>query len=165
GAVTREVDAGNLTPVLLDEALGVAVDAAQHSRPRPLDDEVAGVHRLALVVDDVGVDAGEREGRGARLADRDPRQRADEDLSRFRLPPGIDDRTATVADHLPVPHPGLGVDRLTDGPEQPERGKIAALGKFLAPSNERADGRRRRVEDGHAVLLDDAPEAILLGEV
>ena len=38
-------------------------------------------------------------------------------------------------------------------------------GILLAPAHEGADRRRRGVEDRHAVLLDDRPEAVLVGVV
>src|SRR5262249_54453837 len=113
-AVPREVHAGDLAPVLALVALRVAVDAAKHARPRPLDHEIAGLRRLPLVVDDLGLDARERKGRRARLADRGPRQRRYEDVPGLRLPPGVDDRAPGTADHLPVPDPRFGVDRLPD---------------------------------------------------
>ena len=59
GAVAREVAALEPAPVRLLVALGVAVDAAQHRRPRPGEREVAAaaVDALAVVVDDLGADA------------------------------------------------------------------------------------------------------------
>ena len=68
-AVAGEVDAGApLAPVLLHVALGIAVDAAQHRRPRPREREqaAADVHLLALLVADLRADAGERLRRRAR---------------------------------------------------------------------------------------------------
>jgi hypothetical protein len=61
--VAREVRARKAPPVRLDVALVVAIDAAQHGRPRPSEDQVAAAARpdlVALLVDDGGLDAGER---------------------------------------------------------------------------------------------------------
>jgi hypothetical protein len=59
-------------------ALRVAVDAAQHRRPRPLQHEVPAAAQRdggPGLVDDVRHDAGEREGGAARLGRGDPGQR------------------------------------------------------------------------------------------
>ena len=62
-----------------------------------------------------------------------------------------------------VPHPRLGVDRLADATRAPAAttGRTSA-GIVVAPLHERADRRRRRVEDRHLVLLDDLPPAALV---
>ena len=64
GAVAGEVDVRRpAAPVLLHVAIGIAVDAAQHRRPRPREREQAAAalgHRFALLVQDLGADAGER---------------------------------------------------------------------------------------------------------
>src|SRR3954464_933196 len=44
-----------------------------------------------------------------------------------RLPTGVDERAGAAADDLVVPHPGLGVDRLPDATEQPQRRQIVLL--------------------------------------
>ena len=70
-AVAGEVHAREAAPVRLLVPLRVAVDAAEHRRPRPLQHEIAAAterHGLALAVDDVGLDAGEREGRASRAS-------------------------------------------------------------------------------------------------
>ena len=64
-----------------------------------------------------------------------------------------------------IPDPGLGIDRFADGAQQAERTQVVLLRPFGAPFHERADRRGRGVEDRYAVLLDDAPEAVRLGEV
>ena len=63
---------------------------------------------------------------------------------------------------LAVPDPRLGVDRLTDRAEQPQRRQVVLVRDLLAPLHERADRGRRRVEDRDAVLLDDLPPAALV---
>ena len=88
---------------------------------------------------------------------RDPRQRRDHDHPRLGLPPRVDDRAALAADVLVVPDPRLGVDRLADRPEQPQRRQVVLRRVLRAPLHVRADRGRRRVEDRHAVALDDRP--------
>ena len=108
----------------LDEAVVLLVERAQHRGPRPLEHQqpLALVDRLALLlVDDLGLDPGERPCRRAGLGRGDPRQRRDHDRAGLGLPPGVDDRAALAADHLVVPEPRLRVDRLTDRAEQPQR--------------------------------------------
>src|SRR5262249_58709437 len=73
GAVAGEVDIEVLRPALLDEAIRIAPDAAQHSRPRLAQDEIAGFRRLAGFVQHFGVDSGERARRRSRLPRRHAR--------------------------------------------------------------------------------------------
>ena len=118
GGVADEVDvAAELVPVGLDEAVVVAVERAQHARPRPAQREQplvgAGV-LAALLVDHLRLDARQRARRRARLGLGDARQRRDHDVARLGLPPGVDDRAALAADHEVVPEPRLRVDRLAD---------------------------------------------------
>src|SRR3989449_4032548 len=127
GAVAGEIDIVVLRPVLLDVAIGVTPDAAQHRRPGLREDEVARLRRVALLVEDLRLDAGERLRRRAGLEDGDAGERRDENLSRFRLPPGVDHRAPPAADDLPVPDPRLRVDRLADRPRQPEARGVAPL--------------------------------------
>ena len=89
----------------------------------------------------------------------------DHDVAGFGLPPGIDDRTAVVADDFAIPHPGLGIDRLADGAQQAQAVELVLLGPLVAPLDEGADRRRRGVENVHFVAIDDAPEAVGLGKV
>src|SRR4029079_11752779 len=68
--VAGEVHPWVAAPIRLLVALGVAVDPTQHRRPWPLEDEVpAPTQRdgLAVVVDNVRLDAGEWERGTARL--------------------------------------------------------------------------------------------------
>ena len=141
---------------------------AQHRRPRLLDHQEAPLVRAAgraVALDHLRVDAEERNRAAPRLGVGDPRQRRHHDAARLGLPPGVDDRAAPAADDLVVPHPGLGVDRLADAAEQPQRREIVLLRQIVAPADEGADRRRRRVEDGDLVPLDDRPEAVLLGGI
>ena len=68
-----------------------------------------------------GVDSRERLRRRAGLHGRDAGERRDEDHPGLRLPPRVHHGRVAGADHLAVPHPGLGVDRLADAAQQPER--------------------------------------------
>src|SRR5207253_10452627 len=98
--VAGEVAARETAPVRLLVALGIAVDAAQHRRPRPGEGEVPAAlgDRVAGVVDELSADAGQREGGRAGRERGDTRQRADHDAARLRLPPGVDDGAAAAAD-------------------------------------------------------------------
>src|SRR5207253_3222218 len=85
-AVAGEVHAGNLAPVLLDVALVVAPNRAQHAGPRLLQDEVTALvraDRLALAVYDVRHDAGERPRARAGLGRDRARKRRDQDAAGF----------------------------------------------------------------------------------
>ena len=99
------------------------------------------------------------------LERRDAGQRRDQNVSRLGLPPRVDDRTALCADVLVVPHPRFGIDRLADRSEQAQAAQVALRRPVGAPLHERANRRRRRVEDRDAVALDQTPEAILLRPV
>src|SRR5688572_19517054 len=116
GAVAGEVHPRPLRPVLLLEPLRIAPDPAEHRRPWRSDRQIAAAHldRLAVVIEDLRVDA--RKGLRGRAGFRrhETWQRRDHDRPGLGLPPGIDDRTAPAADVLLVPHPGLGIDRLAD---------------------------------------------------
>ena len=126
GAVAGDVVAVlELAPVGVEVAIVVAPDGAQHRRARAADDEIAArlraLHGMALFVDDVGIDAGQRLRAGAGLGGGDAGQRRNHDGAGFGLPPGIDDRAALAADHAVIPHPRFGIDRLADGAEQAQR--------------------------------------------
>ena len=64
-----------------------------------------------------------------------------------------------------IPHPGLGIDWLADRAQQTKRRKIVFQRPLLAPLDERANCRRRGVENVDPVPLDDVPEAIRLRPV
>src|SRR5262249_5195173 len=162
GAVSGEVESGIPAPVLRLESLGVPIYSAQHAGPRLLEDEIAGVRGLTLVVDHLGFYPGEWPGRGSGLERGDAGQRTDQDVARLGLPPCVHDRATTAANDLPVPDPGFGVDRLADRPEETQAGQVAPLRVFVAPSHERPDRSGCRVADRDAVFLDDAPEPILV---
>ena len=75
------------------------------------------------------------------------RQRRDHDPAGLGLPPRVDDRAALAADHAVVPDPRLGVDRLADRAEQAQRREVVLVRVLVAEPDERADRRRRGVED------------------
>ena len=103
--------------------------------------------------------------RATRLRRGHARQRGDHDRAGLGLPPGVDDRAAVATDDLAVPHPRLGIDRLTDRSENPQAGQVVGGREFLAPLHEGADRGRRGVEDRHAVALDELPPAVLARRV
>src|SRR4051794_41469747 len=108
--VAREVHVLVLRPVRLAEALIVAEDAAQHRRPRALQHEIAAPARpdlVAALVEDAGLDAGERLRRGSGLQRRDAGKRRDHHHAGLRLPPRVDDGRAVTADVLAIPSPSL----------------------------------------------------------
>ena len=163
---------GELGPVGLLVALRVAPDAAQHRRPRLVQHQVAGdvlgvigvgLQRVAVVVDDLGRDAGQRRHRRTGFGRSDSRQRRDHRRTGLGLPPGVHDREAVRAEHLAVPAPGLGVDRFADRSQQPQAGQVVRVGDLTAPLHERADQRGRGVIDCDAVLFDDLEVPVLVG--
>ena len=70
--------------------------------------------------------------------------------------------TLVRADLLAVPDPGLGVDRLADRPQQPQRRQVVLLRVLGPPLHVRPDRGRRRVQDVDVVPLDDRPPAVLV---
>ena len=163
-AVAREVHPREAAPVRLLVALRVAVDAAQHRRPRPLQDEVAA--------------AAERARCCRRRRRRRPRCPG---TGTWRCPgfvvvtPGsgvirimpvsVCHHVSTIgrlaaADVLVVPEPGLGVDRLADRAEHAQRRQVVLRGARLALLHERADRGRGAVQDVDLVVLDDLPPAV-----
>ncbi len=168
GAVAGEVAARDVGPVLLLIPFVVAVEGAEHRRPRLADDQEAalvGAERLAVLGDDVRDDARQRAGRRPRHRRRGARQRRDHDRAGLGLPPGVHDRAPTAADDLVIPHPRLGVDRLADRAQQAEARQVVTPRELLAPLHERPDRRRGRVEDRDPVVLDEFPEPALVGPV
>src|SRR2546426_11840696 len=100
GAIAGEVDVVVLRPVLLHEPVGVAPDPTQHARPGLAQYEVARLRRITLLVEHLGVDAGERQGRRAGLEGGETGERCNEDVARLSLPPRVHDRAAAAADDL-----------------------------------------------------------------
>ncbi len=161
-AVAREILAGELTEVGVEEALMIAVDRAHLSRPTVEHAEIAdglALADVAFVIADRRLDAEERQCRGAGLERSRTGQRCQQDAAGLGLPPGIDNRAAAVADHVVIPLPGFRIDRLTDRAEQAKALSRATLDRGIAVAHERTDCRRGRVENIDVVLVDDLPEA------
>ena len=166
--VAREITTGDRGEVRVLVALMIAVERAEHRRPRLLHHEQApliGTEALALLRDDVGDDAGKWPRAASRFGRRDAGQGRDHDAAGFRLPPRIDDRTTLGTDHSVIPHPRFGVDRLTDRTKQPQTGEIVLRRPLVAPLDEGANRCGSRVEDADLVLLDDLPEASVVRPV
>src|SRR5580700_6471212 len=167
-AVAGEVRAVDLREVVRLVAIGVAVDRSEHPGPWAAHDQQAalvGPDTFAVARDDVGRNPWERKRRGAGLGGGYAGHWADHDSTGLGLPPGIDDRTSLAADHFAIPHPGLGIDRLTDRTEQAQTRQVMLFHPRVAPLDERANRGGRRVEDADLVLLDHLPEAIVLGKI
>ena len=150
-------------------ALGVAVDAAQHRRPRPGEREVAAAavdRRCRLSSTTSAPMPGSGNVAEPGFSGRRPGQRADHD----RRP----SRSATTCRRS-----GSGRRRcaswyhihasgLIGSPTEPSSrsdDRSCLRGLLRAPLHERADRGRRRVEDRDAVLLDDRPPAVAAGRV
>src|ERR1700752_325012 len=118
--VSSKVNSVNLRPILLPVAFIVAPDCPQHRRPGPLDNQIAaliGADSFAVAGHDVGFDSGKRFCGRTGLRRSRTGDRSNHDGAGFSLPPRIDNRTAFLADYLPIPHPRLRVDRFTDRAE------------------------------------------------
>mmetsp|Transcript_10955 Transcript_10955/g.36331 ORF Transcript_10955/g.36331 Transcript_10955/m.36331 type:complete len:266 (-) Transcript_10955:994-1791(-) len=161
-AVTGQIKAAVDGEVGGDVPVVVAVHVADGGRPRALDGEQALARPLllvALLIDDDRLHAEEGpHGRAWLHAGAGDGQRHDHDAARLSLPPRIHDRAPLLPDHLVIPPPGLGVDRLTDRAEQLERRARGAVERAGAEPHQGADGGGRRIELGDAVLVDDAPQ-------
>ena len=163
GAVAGEVDAGDLAPVLLLEALGVAVDGAQHRRARAFDHEKAacvGGTDLPLSIDDIGDDAGKR-----RVAEPGLVGTAPGSGEIMIAPVSVCHQVSTIGQRSPPISWWYHIQAsgLIGSPTVPSRRRLdrsCFAGHCIAPLDEGADGGRRRVEDVDLVLLDDAPEAV-----
>jgi hypothetical protein len=74
------------------------------------------------------------------------RDERDDDRAGLRLPVGVNNSTLLVSNVLPVPVPRLRVDRLSDGSDSTERGKVVSLDVLLAEATEKTNGGRGGVE-------------------
>ena len=148
------------------EAFRVTPDRADHRRPRPLDHQDASLalaYGMTGLIDDVRDDSGERERRGAGFGGRCAGQRSDHVAAGLGLPPRVDDRAASAADGLVVPHPGFRVDRLADRAEDAQARQVVFLWQVASGFDQRADRSRCRVENRNFVVLDHFPETTRVG--
>ncbi len=136
-AVAGEVDVAVLRPVGLAVALVVAVDAAQHRRPGPAQDEVAAAAGADLVAAPRCRPPRRPPGTAASpsraWSSSHPGSGVIRIMPGLGLPPGVDDRAAVAADVLAVPDPGLGIDRLADRAEQAQRSRGRAARRTAGP--------------------------------
>ena len=120
--------------------------------PLPLRD------RLAVFVEDLGVDAERHRAAAARLHGVQGGQPGAQEAAGLGLPPGVDDDRLALADGLVVPAPDLGLDRLADRGHVLE--VVVVLGRLvrahLAQHPDRGGGG---VEDVHPEPLGDPPGA------
>src|SRR5215469_118481 len=116
-AVASEIIAFKFAPVLLSVARFVALDFAQHRRPRPASNQFAADIRsdfLSPSVDYGWLDAKEWKRRAAGLGWSRAWKRRDQNRAGFGLPPRIDNGTTSAADGFVIPHPGFRIDRFAD---------------------------------------------------
>ncbi len=168
GAVTGEVLAGEVIEVDLLHAfaLGVAISAAYHARPRKLDAELAalvGFDRLALVIDHQRTHSEERTAGGTGLQGHGPGKRGDEDAAGFGLPPGVHDGQLAPSYMGVIPHPRLGVDGLAHGAQYLQRTEVVFIHPLGALAHEGAYDRGRGVEAVDLVFVAYLPEAARVG--
>ncbi len=161
--VAGKVIARVLLEVGRREAGVVAVDGAHDGRPGTGDDQCA----LSRALDQGAVgniyqgrhDTEERSGGGAGLEHGGTGQRRDQVAAGLRLPPGVDDGAALIADGPVVPLPCLGVDGLAHGAEDTQGLAGGPMDGLVAGPHQGADGGGRGIEDGDLVLVHDLPEA------
>src|SRR5262245_15502530 len=113
-AVAREVIALKFAPVLFSVARIVAVDRAQHRRPRPANNQFAADIRadfLPLRVDYGWIYAKERKRGASGLGWCRPGKRSDHNRASLGLQPRIDDGTTTTANCFVIPNPSFRIDR------------------------------------------------------
>src|SRR5260370_820838 len=129
-AVTREVRpvAPVLAVLLLvvfgvvgrHESVWIAVDGLENARPRVADADVAGLgaafgHRLAMLVEDHGIDAQYARAAAARLHRLQRRQSTAQKAAVLGLPPAVHNRGLSLPDFPLVHTPNFRLDRLPPG--------------------------------------------------
>src|SRR5437899_6535351 len=155
--------AGDLLPVVARIALGLGPEARGETREGPLDDEDALLSRaelVAILIDDRGLDPGERHPAGAWL-DRERRDAvrvADHGTAGLGLPVVIDDRHAILERFLLEPLPRRRVEHLARAEEALERTEIVLASRLGAVPHEKARRGRRREDARHLVPVDDRVE-------
>lgn len=78
---------------------------------------------------------------------------------RLRLPIRIHNSASFIADHVIVPKPRLRIDRFADGAQNGQRFPRISLDKSVPVFHQSSNSRRRRVEFGNRILVDDGPES------
>ena len=109
----------------------------------------AGAFRngIALHRDNLRSDPEKWLGRRAGFRRDRARNRGDHDGPGFRLPPGVDNRAAVVADEFAIPHPSFGIDGFADGAEQTQAFHFVFLRPFVSPLGESPNGGRRGIKN------------------
>src|SRR5881398_1065371 len=120
GAIARKVQVrtpGPFCEIGLNVSLVVPPNRAEHRRPwlGHCEQTATDFNALGGRVEKIGGVTGQWFCRASRLGRRDSRERRDHDRARLRLPPCVDYRATVAADVLAIPHPGFGIDRLTNG--------------------------------------------------
>src|SRR6185312_7717888 len=167
-AVAGEIDSGNVREIGLLIPLRIAPDRPRQRGPWLFDDQQTAVpcgHGFTFFCHDFGHDAEERPCRRTRLCCYRAWYGSDHDRSRLGLPPRVDDGAFLFPDFAVIPHPGLGIDRLTHSAEQPQRGQRMFMHPLVAPLDERPDRCRRRVINAYLVIADELTEAVVLRPV
>ena len=85
------------------------------------------------------------------------REWCDDNAPCLCLPVRVNDRTLTSSDGLVVPVPGLGVDRLADRTDDPQRAQVMRFYVLRAVTTQEANRRGRRIELRQLALLDHLP--------
>src|SRR3954469_24545561 len=150
GEIVATLELCRIVSVLV--ALGIAPYRTQHRWPWLLDDQYSAftvTYRLPGFIDDIGKDAGQRKRGRTRLRWRNAGKRRDHVPAGFRLPPRVHDGATASADRFVVPHPRLGIDGLTDSPEDAQRAQIVLLRQVAARFDQRAYCGRRGIEHRH----------------
>src|SRR5882724_9902183 len=114
--IASEIAARNTGPILLLKAFWIAPDITNHAGPWVADNEKAlaiVLDRLALGVHNIGENSRQRKRSRTGFKWYRSRHRRNHDRAGFGLPPGIHNRAAFLSDHLVVPLPRCGVDRLS----------------------------------------------------
>ena len=167
-AVTGEVVAFVVAEIGLHEAFMIAPNGTHLTRPAVFEAQNAFAFSVVdffarVRVQNNGLNAEERLGCRAGLEGRGAGQGGQQVTAGLSLPPRVNDGAFPFADHVIVPVPGFGVDRLTDGAQHLERRQIAFLNKLVTLTHQRANGGGSGVELVHLVLFADLPEAAGIG--
>ncbi len=136
----------------------IAKQRARLTRPGVVNHQVTfgcALKLIAFVVHQRRLHAEEGFGSGARFQLGGTRQRCDHEAAGFGLPPGINNRAATVANLFVIPLPGFRIDRFTYGTHNAQTAASGAFNGPVAFRHQRANSGGCSVEQGHVVLVDD----------